>query len=172
MTLYRVELKQAAAAALASVSGVKNVFIDRSLPMTPGMLPAINLVCPRDNAVSAGRGQPQFTRVAHLYVHARLCHTSPANAEAEVEAFAEQIELAIMLDAALQAMITQVTELDTEVEVNSKTAEHTGEVSMHFGLEYIETYPPPGTPLAEITGTMTANGNAGFAGMQVATSQD
>lgn len=170
MTLYRVELKQAAAAALAGISGVKSVFIDRSLPMTADMLPAIIISCPRDNGISVGRAQPQFTRVSHLYVHARLCHTSPENAEAEVEAFAEQIELAIMLDVGLQAMLTQVTEIETEVDINSKTAEHTGEVSMHFGLEYIETYPPPGTPLTEITGTMTANGNADFAGMQTPTS--
>ena len=169
MTLYRVQLKNAAVQALIAAKTLagSNVMVDRSLPATPDKLPAILMTAPRDRAVSTGRNQPGFTRVTTLAIRALLCGVTPAEVSANLDIFAEQIELAIMLDVDLQAMITQVTSLNTEMIVNSKTREHTGEVRMLFGLEYIEYYPPAGTPLTEVTGQMQANGNPDFADMQV-----
>lgn len=169
MTLYRVQLRDAAVQALTAADTLAgtNVLANRSLPLQIDKLPAILITAPRDRGVTTGRNQPGFTRVTTLAVRGQLCGVSPEAVATDLDRFAEQIELAIMLDADLQAMITQVTTLDTELVINSTTREHTGEVRMLFGLEYIEYYPPAGTPLTEITGQMQANGNADLADMQV-----
>lgn len=169
MTLYRVLLKQAAQKALLSANTFagQSVIVDRSLPATSDKLPAIILTTPRDSASSSGRNPEGFTRVTTLAVRGLLTGNTPEEAGQKIDLFAEQIELALMLDTALQSMITQVTSLETETMLNSQTAEHTGEVRMLLGLEYMEYYPATGTPLTELVGDVQANGNAEFAHFQV-----
>ncbi|PYD63973.1 hypothetical protein [Gluconacetobacter entanii] len=169
MTLYRVQLRDAAVQALIAAKTLvgANVLVNRSLPLPIAKLPAILVTAPRDQGTTTGRNQPGFTRVTTLAIRGQLCGESPEQVATYLDQLTEQVELAIMLDVDLQAMITQVTSLNTELIVNSETREHTGEVRMLFGLEYIEYYPPAGTPLTEITGQMQANGNTDLADMQV-----
>ncbi len=154
MTLYRVELREAAATALVAANTIAgaNVFTARSLPIAPAGLPSIYLQVPTDRAESAGRSAPGFTRVAYLVVRGRVAQGGPGQVETALDTLAEQIELALMCDAGLQAMIQQVTEIQTEVKVSSETGDHLGEVRMLFGLEFTEYFPVVGTPLTQITG--------------------
>ncbi|MFT8417400.1 MAG: hypothetical protein ABF636_01035 [Acetobacter sp.] len=169
MTLYRVLLKDAAAKALVAGKTLAgdNIMVDRSLPATPDKLPAILLTAPRDRATSTGRNGPGFTRVSTLAIRALLCGKTPTEVSANLDIFAEQIELALVLDPTLQGMITQITDIETELMINSQTAEHTGEVRMLLGLEYIEYYPQEGMPATELIGQVQANGNDDFAGFKV-----
>ncbi|GAN90967.1 phage protein [Gluconobacter frateurii M-2] len=167
--LYRSILRDLAAEALKAANTIagENVLTARSLPIRADLLPVIYLQVPDDRGESAGRFQPQFTRVATLAIRGKLQAGTPFDVELALEGFAEQIELALMTDADLQAAITQVTELSTSIVVSSDQSEHIGELRMILGLEYIETYPPPGTPLAEIDATLFSPDNPAFAGLRV-----
>ena len=167
--LYRSILRDLAAEALTAAETIagENVFTARSLPIKADLLPAIYLQVPEDRGESAGRFQPQFTRVSTLAIRGKLKAATPMDVELALEGFAEQIELALMTNVRLQEAITQVTELTTSIVVSSDQSDHIGEVRMILGLEYIETYPPPGTPLAEIDATLFSPDNPAFAALRV-----
>ncbi|AQU87969.1 hypothetical protein B0W47_11355 [Komagataeibacter nataicola] len=169
MTLYRVQLRDAAVAALQAANTLagSNILVNHSLPTALDKLPAIAVTAPRDRATSNNRGATDYTRVTTLAIRGQLCGETPEIVGTYLDELAEQIELAIMQDLNLQGMITQVVTIDTDQIITSQTREHTGEIRFLFGLEYIEEYPPAGTPLTTLTGQMQANGNADFAGMQV-----
>ncbi|MBV1835653.1 hypothetical protein [Acetobacter estunensis] len=173
MTLYRAELRELAAQALVgrTFAGEK-VFTARSWPTTKPELPVVYLQVPDDQATSNGRNAPDFTRVATLALRGIVAPGTPGKCQLQLEAFAEQIELALMTDVALQSAITQVTEIRTSITVSSEGADHVGELQMLLGLEYIEEFPAAGTPLVEIDGTMSANGNSDFADFSVNTLQE
>ncbi|MGS0648882.1 hypothetical protein ACU81Q_14790 [Komagataeibacter melomenusus] len=169
MTLYRVQLRDAAVAALQAANTLagSNILVNHSLPTALDKLPAIAVTAPRDRATSNNRGATDYTRVTTLAIRGQLCGETPEAVGTYLDELAEQIELAIMQDLNLQGMITQVVTIDTDQIITSQTREHTGEIRFLFGLEYIEEYPPAGTPLTTLTGQIQANGNADFAGMQV-----
>ena len=169
MTLYRVQLRDAAVQALiaANTLAKTNVLVNHSLPTPIATLPAILVTAPRDRATSNNRGATDFTRVTTLAIRGQLCGETPEQVGSYLDELAEQIELAIMQDGNLQGMITQVVTIDTEQIITSQTREHTGEIRFLFGLEYIEEYTPAGTPLTLLNGQMQANGNPDLAGMQV-----
>lgn len=174
MTPYRVTLRETAAAILLNAGTIagQKVYTARSWPSSVEDLPNIYLQVPIDQGSSLGRSQPGFRRVAYLQIEGRVTGGTPGKVEDTLDLLSGQIEYALMQDAGFQAQIQRVTEIDTRISIDSTGSCHLGTVTIRMGLEFDEYYPPPGTPLAEITGTMTANGDAAFAGMQVATSQD
>ena len=152
MTLYRVELREAAKTALVSANTLAgpNVFTARDWPIAITSLPAIYLQVPVDHADSDGRSQPSFTRIASLMVVAYVSYGSPDQGENALDVLTEQIELSIMQDVTLQGMIQQVVQMHTELVLDATKADQVGEARMRFDLEFTETYPLPGVPLTEI----------------------
>ncbi|PYD79986.1 hypothetical protein ACM0P6_02840 [Komagataeibacter sucrofermentans] len=171
MTPYRVILREAAAAVLLNASTVagQKIYTARSLPSTIAVLPNVYLQVPIDQGTSLGRSQPGFRRVAYLQIEGRVTGGTPAKVEDTLDLLAAQIEYALMQDASFQAQIQQVTEIDTRISIDSSGSRHLGAVTIRMGLEFDEYYLANGPALTEITGTMTANGNTDFAGMQVPT---
>lgn len=171
MTPYRVILREAAAAVLlnAGTMAGQKIYTARSLPSTIEDLPNIYLQVPIDQGTSLGRSQPGFRRVAYLQIEGRVTGGTPAKVEDTLDLLAAQIEYALMQDASFQAQIQQVTEIDTRLSIDSSGSRHLGVVTIRMGLEFDEYYQANGPALTEITGTMTANGNTDFAGMQVPT---
>ncbi len=171
MTPYRVILREAAAAVLlnAGTMAGQKIYTARSLPSTIEDLPNVYLQVPIDQGTSLGRSQPGFRRVAYLQIEGRVTGGTPAKVEDTLDLLAAQIEYALMQDASFQAQIQQVTEIDTRLSIDSSGSRHLGVVTIRMGLEFDEYYQANGPALTEITGTMTANGNTDFAGMQVPT---
>jgi len=174
MTLYRAELREAAATALMNaktIAGV-NVFTARSLPIKSDALPAIYLQVAQDRAESQGRGPPAFTRNATLAIRALVSGGTPENAELTCDIIAEQIEQTLMCDYTFQSMIQQVSDMTSEIKVTSETDKHIGEVRMLLGLEYYENFMPGGQPLTAVNATIAAEGNAAFAEVSVPLSSE
>ncbi|CAM2759462.1 hypothetical protein CFR75_06085 [Komagataeibacter xylinus] len=171
MTPYRVILREAAAAVLlnAGTMAGQKIYTARSLPSTIEDLPNVYLQVPIDQGTSLGRSQPGFRRVAYLQIEGRVTGGTPGKVEDTLDLLAGQIEYALMQDASFQAQIQQVTEIDTRISIDSSGSRHLGVVTIRMGLEFDEYYQANGPALTEITGTMTANGNTDFAGMQVPT---
>lgn len=172
MTPYRVILREAAATVLlnAGTMAGQKIYTARSWPSSIDDLPSVYLQVPIDQGTSLGRAQPGFRRVAYLQIEGRVTGGTPGKVEDTLDLLSSQIEYALMQDAGFQAQIQQVTEIDTRISIDSSGSRHLGVVTIRMGLEFTEYYEVTGTPLIEITGTMTANGNADFAGMQTPTS--
>ena len=153
MTLYRVELREAAKTALLAANTLAgfNVFTARDWPVSPSSLPCIYLQVPVDHGDSDGRGQPSFTRVASLMIVAFVAYGEPGQGENLLDVMTEQIELCIMQDVTLQGMIQQVVQIHTELVLDASNADAIGEARMRFDLEFTETYPLPGVPLVKIS---------------------
>lgn len=172
MTLYRVELREAVAAAIvaASTDAGPRVFTAMTMPSRAADLPNVYIQSPTDRAESLNRGPPQFLRTGQISVIARVAASNGPAAEAALDVLSEQIELAVLTNGPLMRMINQVSSMEIGVRVNADTNPVIGEAMMNFFLEWIETYPMPsgsGPPLTTITGTMQSGGNADFAGMKV-----
>ncbi|MBV0888135.1 hypothetical protein KTQ54_06225 [Komagataeibacter oboediens] len=172
MTPYRVILREAAAAILlnAGTMAGQKIYTARSWPSSIDDLPNVYLQVPIDQGTSFGRAQPGFRRVAYLLIEGRVTGGTPGKVEDTLDLLSAQIEYALMQDAGFQAQIQQVTEIDTRISIDSSGSRHLGTVTIRMGLEFTEYYEVTGTPLTEINGTMTANGDDDFAGMQVPTS--
>ncbi|GBQ23135.1 hypothetical protein AA12717_1403 [Gluconacetobacter sacchari DSM 12717] len=171
MTLYRVELREAAAKALvdAATMAGQRVFTACTMPSRPADLPNIYVQSPTDRAESLNRGPPQFVRTGLIVVIARVSAASGPEAEVALDILTEQIELAILTNGPLMRMITQVSSLETGIRVNAETSPVIGEARMDFTMEWIETYPmqSAGAAPVAIAGSMQSGGNSTFAGMNV-----
>lgn len=167
--LYRVHIRNLAVTALrraATLAG-ENIFVGRSLPTGERSLPALYLQIYEDRGESAGPSQVQFERTSTMGIRGYVAAGTPAAADAMLDQFAEEIELALMKDVALQEAICEVTEFSTATDVTSESNRHIGEFKMILGFRYIETYPPDGMPLTEIDATLMTADQPVFAGMKV-----
>ncbi|GBQ32268.1 hypothetical protein HLH34_04420 [Gluconacetobacter azotocaptans] len=169
MTLYRVELREAVAAAIlgANTAVGANVFTARTMPSRAADLPNVYIQSPSDRGESLNRGPPQFLRTAQIMVVARVSASSGPAAETALDALTEQIELAIMTNSPLLSMIQQVSSMEIGIRVNADTNPVIGEARMDFYLEWTEFYPITGPALTSITGTLQSGGNTDFAAMDV-----
>ena len=156
MTLYRVLLREEAARALRAANTIAgpNVFTARSWPIRPEALPMIQLQVLADHAESWGAAQPGYTRTAGLLVTARVEFGTPAEGEDLLDTITEQIETTLMLDTALQAMLEQVSTIQTELAFDSGSGQQIGTARMRFDLQYPQTYAPSGVPLARINASI------------------
>lgn len=167
--LYRVIIRNLAIEALKRAGTIagENVFVGRSLPIGEKNLPALYLQIYEDRGESPGPSQVQFDRTSTMGIIGYVAAGTPTAVEARLDQFAEQIELALMKDADLQAAICQVSEFSTATAVSSEGNGHLGEFKMLLGFQYIETYPPDGVPLTEIDATLKTADQPVFAGMTV-----
>ncbi|MCQ8240522.1 hypothetical protein [Rhizosaccharibacter radicis] len=158
MTLIRADLRTAAVDALraAGTAAGPNVFSSRAWPTDPKALPVIQAVVLADTAESWGRNAPGFTRTAGLLVTAKFRFDGPEDFERQSDLLCEQIELAIMGNVALQAMIQQVSAIDSDLASDALGAVQVGVVRIRFDLEYAQTFAPPSEPLVSIAATVRA----------------
>lgn len=175
MTLYRVELREAVAAAIlaANTTAETRVYTARTMPSRADALPNVYIQSPTDRAESLNRGSPQFVRTGTITVIARVAAASGPAAESLLDVLTEQIELAVVSNNPLMQMITQISSMETGVRVNAENNPVIGEAMMNFYLEWMESFaaPPSGGDLVSITGTMQSGGNANFADMGVSIPQ-
>ncbi len=167
--LYRVIIRNLAIEALKRAGTIagENVFVGRSLPIGEKNLPALYLQIYEDRGESSGPSQVQFDRTSTMGIIGYVAAGTPTAAEAQLDQFAEQIELALMKDLDLQEAICEVSEFSTATAVTSEGNSHLGEFKMLLGFKYIETYPPDGVPLTEIDATLKTADQPVFAGMTV-----
>lgn len=152
MTLYRERLREEAARALreANTLAGPNVFTARSWPILASALPMIQLQTLADFSESVNRSAPSFKRTVGLLVTAKVEFGTPAEGELLLDAITEQIEMTLMLDVALMAMVQQVAVIQTELAFDSNAGEQIAVARMRFDLEFNQSYVPSGVPLAEI----------------------
>ena len=150
--LYRELLREEAARVLRAAGTLAgpNVFTARSWPIAAPALPMIQLQVLADTAESAGRSVPQFTRTAGLLITAKVEFGTPAEGEILLDTLCEQIEMALMLDVALQTMLQQVAVIQTELAFDSTSSQQIAVARMRFDLEFTQVFAPSGPPLTEI----------------------
>ncbi|MDE3022257.1 MAG: ATP-binding protein [Pseudomonadota bacterium] len=156
-----------------SVAALKNavtlagqdVFSPRDWPTWGGSYPVILVQTPFEEKTSIGRNVPEFTVTATLKVTARVqslaasADAGAAAAEADLEIFKNQIEVALINNPTIMPLLQQIAFVRSQMEVNAEGEQHIGELVMEFGLEFYQGpeafNKPVTTALTEITLTVT-----------------
>ena len=145
--LFRAQLRDTAAAQLVAANTLAgaNVFVPRDWPTNTGTYPAILVQAYRERKDSRGHSQvPQFIATARLSVVGRLQAATASDAEAALDEFCSQIELAILTCQAILQNVSRIAYVETDMGVSSEGRQHIGEVQLDFGLEYSVDIDPIG----------------------------
>jgi hypothetical protein len=156
MTLYRSQIVATVVSTLiaAATAAGSNVFADRDWPLTAPELPVIRVRTPSQRKEGLTAAIPQFNTTATINIMATVSGSSSASVVAQLEAFEDQIEQAILsAGSPVQLMVQKFVSVDTETRTTSEGANPIGDVLLSIACEFYEEFGPLaslGTPITEI----------------------
>jgi hypothetical protein len=154
--LYRAQIRDAIVTALRNAQTLAgaDVYAPRDWPETIVELPAIIVSMPSDHKENTGPFGPRYNTTATIVVLGRLKGQTAIDAEAQLEAFANQIQNAILTDLATLSLVEKFSTIDTETAITDNGEDQIGEISIAFGADFYEIFQPGiGLP-ASIMGTI------------------
>ncbi len=126
--------------AVGTAAGDK-VYENRALPADAAGLPIIVLTTPSERKQSFGPGAPKFTTVIDLAVDAQIDGTREDVAD-RLELFVEQIEMAILANAAVVRLIQEFGLVESSMTINETGAKPIGTARLVFSVAIPQTYDP------------------------------
>lgn len=109
----------------------------------PDKLPVLKVRLGKDRKESNGRsGQTSFTTVSVFLIRVEVSAKSGPAALLALEGFAADIEAAIFKSVPLRLKTQDFRFMETETEVTSDGAAHTGTMDIALGVEMLETFYP------------------------------
>lgn len=140
------------------------IFSPRDWPTYEDLYPVIVVGLPSEQKESLGRNVPQFNTTVVVPIMARLKTTAaPADAgamsaQAAIMALKRNIEVTLINDFALTALIQQFTRVVARLTVDAQSEYHIGEMLAEYHLETYqgpeEFAPPALIPLQQVTLTV------------------
>ena len=153
--ISRRELQAAAVAALAGRTVAQDrVFSPRPWPTRPEEFPIIIVQAPGEKKIGVRPGVLRYNTTITLVAVARVVDFTPESLDAALEAFAEQIETALISDPEFMLPVQSVVSIETTKLVNADGKLPFGEIGMQFEIEVFQAYSPDATPLIDVQGTI------------------
>lgn len=134
----------------AGTDAGENVFGPRDTPTYRETHPAVLIQAPRSRKESLQRGMPEFNTTVTVIVEGRVECGTAEDAQDQIEALADQIEVAILTYIPLVSSTQQFPAIDDEIKVTSEGRNHIGEVAFTFEVEKFEYFDPTENPIARI----------------------
>ncbi len=125
----------------AGTAAGSKVYENRALATTTSGLPVIVLTTPTERKQSVGPGAPKFTTVIDLIVDAQIDGTTE-NVADRLEAFVEQIEMAVLANAAVVRLVQEFGLVETNTTINDTGGTPIGTARLVFSVAIPQTYDP------------------------------